>query len=257
MVIWIDRNELDDRAIGFDQDVLRRDEVFKVLDIDSTLTEARNDAAAMIAAAHVLAESITLDANSQAETLLSEAKEKYDNSGRLGYAAGLRRGTEDIHDTMQQRVRSERESARLSEQRLVRVVMKAVEQVVLETDRAALLARVGVTLARVIDGESYVSLTVHPEDQMQARLMLEKIAAEAGWEGGFDVLVDASAGVGSCLCEWDYGVLDAGLNAQFAALRRALLNTSQDTDASPSSGAAWPEESADEAPTTPYFEPTS
>jgi type III secretion protein L len=36
------------------------------------------------------------------------------------------------------------------------------------------------------------------------------------------VVEDAALAPGSCVCEWDDGVLDAGLPAQLAALRQAL-----------------------------------
>lgn len=222
MILWLDRSHRYAPRVGVDADILRADDFAKVLEVDAVLARAQEEAARIVAEAQAHADAIQAEAREAAAASAASAEERYQASGRLGYAAGLRRALDTAHDTMQYRVREEREAARRSRARLAGIVMKAVEQVVLETDRDALFARISVTLQRLIDNESYLSLTVHPDDAARARRMLTDAAAKAGWLGGFEVVADPAAQDGSCVCEWDYGILVTGLDAQLAAIRRAL-----------------------------------
>ncbi|MCY0387068.1 type III secretion system stator protein SctL [Robbsia sp. Bb-Pol-6] len=233
MILWLNRSQHDVPRVGVDADVLRADEFAAVLDIDAALVRAQDEAARIVAEARERADAIHEEALAAAQASAASAQERYIASGKLGYAAGLRRALESAHETMQYRVREEREAARRTRARLAGIVMKAVEQVVLETDRDALFERIGVTLQRLIDSESYLSLTVHPGDAARARRMLAEASTKAGWIGGFDVIADAAARDGSCVCEWDYGILVTGLDAQLAAIRRALF---QNVDTAPEAG---------------------
>jgi type III secretion protein L len=254
MVIWLDHAARDGWSLGLDQDVLSGDDFATLMDLDATLAQARADADALLSAARDEASAILLDAQQHADALNAELDAKFASSGRLGYAAGLQRGIDEMHRTIQEHVRGEQHSARLAQERLAGLVMKAVEQVVLESDRDALLARVGATLARVIDGESYVTLTVSADDHAATRRMLTQIAEQAGWSGGFDVRIDPAAAPGTCLCEWDCGVLDASLSAQFTALRRALNVSARSVAASMEQGA---EQATHVAPPLAAQPPTS
>ncbi|MFM0735965.1 type III secretion system stator protein SctL [Paraburkholderia xenovorans] len=231
MVIWLDHAAREGWSLGIDQDVLSGDEFATLMDLDATLVQARADADALLAAAREEASAIVEAARQEADALTAELDEKFESSGRLGYAAGLQRGIDEIHRTIQSRIRNEQQSARIAQERLAGLVMKAVEQVVLESDRDALFARVGATLARVIDSESYVTLTVCALDHAPTRQMLKQVAEQAGWKGGFDVRIDPDAAPGTCICEWDCGVLDASLPAQLTALRRALKHNARSTTA--------------------------
>lgn len=227
MVIWLDHSAREGCSLGIAADVLRRDEFMKVMDLQATLVQVKAAAAALLDEARTQADAIVAAAQAHADSLQAEGDAKFESSERLGYSAGLERGIQVMHLAMQNSVCGAQKATHRAQERLAQVVMKAVEQVVLESDRDALLARVGATLARVIDSQSYVTLTVCAEDHARARRMLNRIAEQEGWTGGFDLRIDAAAAPGSCLCEWDSGMLDASLAAQLAALRRALQQTAR------------------------------
>jgi type III secretion protein L len=223
MILWLNQGERYPAHLGVEGEVLRAGDFAAVLDADATMARAQACASEIVAAAQETADALLQAAQDAAEQSAARAEERFIASGRLGYAAGMRRALDEAHGAMQLQVREARESAVLSQRRLAGVVMKAVEQIVLETDRDALFARIGLTLQRLIDSESYLTLRVHAEDVVRARLALQQAAESAGWRGGFDVLVDTDAALGSCVCEWDFGVLVTGLDSQLAAIRRALL----------------------------------
>jgi type III secretion protein L len=224
MVIWLDHATRDSLSLGIEGGVLKGEDFATLMDVTATLAQARADAEAALSEAHDDASSVLERARQQAIELTSELEVRLENSSRLGYADGLQRGIDEVHRSIRNQVNDQRQNALSLQQRLAEIVMKAVEQVILETDRAALFTRVGWTLARVIDTHAYVTLTVSESDRERAFQMLEKLAAEHGtWTGGFDVQVDPKAHAGNCVCEWDCGVLDASLDGQLEALSRAIL----------------------------------
>jgi len=223
MILWLNQGERYPAHLGVEGEVLRAGEYAALLDADATLARAHASANEIVAAGREAAESLLRAARDAADECVRQAEERYAASGRLGYAAGLRRALDEAHMAMQVQVYEARHAAVLSQQRLAGVVMKAVEQIVLETNRNALFARIGLTLQRLIDSESYVTLRVHADDAVRARVALQQAAERAGWHGGFDVIAQAEAALGSCVCEWDYGVLVTGLDNQLAAIRRALM----------------------------------
>lgn len=223
MILWLNQGERYPAHLGVEGDVLRAGDYAALLDADATLARAHTSAKAIVAAAQEAADALLHAAQNAADESTLRAEERYAASGRLGYAAGLRRALDEAHRSMQLQVHDARRVAIQSQRRLAGVVMKAVEQIVLDMDRNALFARIGVTLQRLIDSASYVTLRVHADDAVRARITLQQAAERAGWQGGFDVIVASDAALGSCVCEWDYGVLVTGLDSQLAAIRRALI----------------------------------
>jgi len=223
MILWLNQGERYPEHLGVEGEVLRAREYAALLDADATLARAYTSANEIVAAGQEAADALLQAARDAADESAVRAEERYAASGRLGYAAGLRRALDEAHMTMQLQVHEARQVAIQSQRRLAGVVMKAIEQIVLETNRNALFARIGLTLQRLIDSESYVTFRVHADDAVRARVALQQAAERAGWHGGFDVIVEADAALGSCVCEWDFGVLVTGLDKQLAAIRNALL----------------------------------
>lgn len=248
MILWLNQGERYPAHLGVEGEVLRAADFAALLDADATMARAHAAASEIVAAAREEADALRQAAREAADQSAARAEERFAASGRLGYAAGMRRALDEAHGAMQLQVFKARQSAVLSQRRLAGVVMKAVEQIVLETNRDALFARIGLTLQRLIDTESYLTLRVHADDVRRARIALQQAAESAGWRGGFDVIVEADAALGSCVCEWDFGVLVTGLDSQLAAIRRALLAQPDEAalSAGPTADTPRPSAGADE-----------
>jgi type III secretion protein L len=230
MIIWLDPNRPTgpQLALALTDGVLSADEFACALDVREAYARAHEAGIAVANAAHERAQMILHDARTQAEALDRASALRRAENEAAGYDDGRRAALEDVHHALQAQMGAEREALRRAESRLAATVMRAVEQVVLETDRAALYARTRMTLQRVIDTQAYVCLRVHPVDAAHAKETLEVASRLAGWTGGYEVVSDAQLRHGDCCCEWDYGVLDAGLEAQLNAIRRALVLAAQD-----------------------------
>ncbi|CAJ0802003.1 Yop proteins translocation protein L [Ralstonia psammae] len=218
MVIWLRR----DAALGVGSDVIRAEDYRHVVDLDAAwqAVQAARDAA--VADAHAQAEAIVAEARATADEILRQADQRAQRSAKLGYAAGQRRALEDFHASMATRAHDDAEATRREEDRLATTVMQAVEQVVLETDRQALFARVAATLGRVLQSQSRLTVRVCADEIDAARAAFAKAVQTGTLNAAFEVLADDRAELGHCQCEWDHGVADASLRVQLAALRQAL-----------------------------------
>ncbi|CAJ0692890.1 HrpE/YscL family type III secretion apparatus protein [Ralstonia pickettii] len=218
MVIWLRR----DAALGVGSDVIRAEDYRHVVDLDAAwqAVQAARDAA--VADAHAQAEAIVAEARATADEILRQADQRAQRSAKLGYAAGQRRALEDFHASMATRAHDDAEATRREEDRLATTVMQAVEQVVLETDRQALFARVAATLGRVLQSQSRLTVRVCADEIDAARAAFAKAVQTGTLNAAFEVLADDRAEPGHCQCEWDHGVADASLRVQLAALRQAL-----------------------------------
>ena len=96
--------------------------------------------------------------------------------------------------------------------------------VVAEPVRVALLRRASLAVARSIDDATHLTVTVAPADAPSANRLFGELAREASPPLNLEVVVDDALDEGTCVCEWDYGVVESSLRAQLASLERALAN---------------------------------
>jgi type III secretion protein L len=170
------------------------------------------------------------DAEARAAAIVADAERRTAGATRLGYAAGHRQGLADAHARMEAGARAGREALMAMRERLAAVVFAAARKLLTEAPRESLFRRAADLVGAELEQASFLSVTVHPDDAAHVR----QVFGRPGWTLRPTVVEDAALAPGSCVCEWDDGVLDAGLPAQLAALRRAL---GQALDAAPDPGA--------------------
>jgi type III secretion protein L len=219
MVIWL---KSDPKAVAIDADVVRAEELGRVTDLSEALEALDELVQATMCDATKRATELVEAARREADAFVEAAWRKFHNSARLGYAAGHRRAVADAHARFLASLRSEQEQLHGSADRLSRIVMKAVEQVIAESDRDALIRRVALTVARSIDDATHLGVTVSPVDAERAQRLFGELGQGAVPPLNIDVIVDDQAEAGNCICEWDYGVVEANLGVQLAGLGRAL-----------------------------------
>jgi len=232
MVIWL---KSDPKVVALDADVVRAEEVGRVAKLGDALEALDELVASTMGDATARARALVEQARCEADALVAAARRKFENSSRLGYAAGHRRALADVHGWFLAAARDEQEQLHGSAERLSRIVMKAVEQVIAESDRDALMRRVAVTVARAIDDATRLNVTVSPADAERAQRLFGALGQAAAPALSVEVLVDDQAAAGTCICEWDDGVVEANLGVQLASLARALASGAAPA-AAPTSG---------------------
>ncbi len=221
MAIWLKRQP---KVLAVDTDIVRAGELARLVELSDALGALDEVVQATMQAATARARELVETARREADAFVEAARRKFDNSARLGYAAGHRRAIAEAHERMLARTRDEYEELQASSDRLARLVMRAVEQVVAETDRDALMRRVMQAVSRSIDDAANLTVTVAPGDAERAKRLFGELVRDASPPLNVEVVVDDEAGDGTCVCEWDYGVVESNLRAQLAGLQRALVH---------------------------------
>ncbi|TAM85196.1 HrpE/YscL family type III secretion apparatus protein [bacterium] len=221
MAIWL---KTQPKVLAVDTDIIRAGDIARVIELSDALGALDEVVQATMQAATERARELVETARREADAFVEAAKRKFDNSARLGYAAGHRRAIAEAHERFLARARDEREELRASSDRLARLVMRAVEQVVAEVDRDALMRRVMLAVSRSIDDAANLTVTVAPGDAERAKRLFGELVRDAAPPLNVEVVVDDEADEDTCVCEWDYGVVESNLRAQLAGLERALAN---------------------------------
>lgn len=171
-------------------------------------------------------------AQAEAKQRLAAAVAEAKQSGERGYAEGLARGREEAAsqwaaESLREGASAKRRLMRQT-QRLSEIVSSAVERVVEQEDRTALYKRALRSITRVMKDAPLLTLRVSQDDEEHARQALDSVL-EQGDVPTIELVCDAVLAPGSCLFESDLGVVDAGLETQLAAIKRACARAARET----------------------------
>lgn len=219
MVIWLRQSV---GAIGVDADVVRKEDLGRLVSLDEVYKTVQEDCARTLEQARIEAELILENAQVHADKLLVDARRTFEDSARAGFAAGHQRGLDDWHAIAAQGMVKTRLALHRMRERLAQLVVQAVEQVVAVEDRSAMFRRVGAVLEKLIADSKFMKIMVNSDELDTARADFAAIADEAGWKLPIEVVGSDRLELGSCVCEWDYGALDASIPKQLSAIRRAV-----------------------------------
>lgn len=219
MVIWLRSPR---GGIGISSDVLRATEFAQLLELDRASHHFEHRAEELLAIAQREADAMRQTVTDEGERVLQAAQTKYDNAARLGYEAGRRRALCDAHEAMLLGAAREHELMTTLRERIADMVMRTVTRVLGEADREALFAQIAVSISRSLEGASFLTVRVAASDADHASRAFRRACEEHRWPINPEVVSDAAALPGSCVCEWDHGLVEAGLPAQLRAIECAI-----------------------------------
>ena len=243
MVIWLRSPR---GGIGVGQDVLRAGDVAGLVALDGTAEQCRAQAESLIAAAEEEAEALRQAARDEAARMIEAARAEYDTAEQRGYEAGAARALEDAQETMLRGAEEGHDALLALRERIADVVLRTVARTLGDADRDALFARIGADLSRHLDDASYLAVRVAPEDVDAATRAFRAVCEEHRWQLNPMVTADPDAEAGSCVCEWDHGIVAGGLPLLLDALERAIGALKGGAGESGEDGAAEEDEEEDE-----------
>ncbi|MCC4632084.1 type III secretion system stator protein SctL [Xanthomonas dyei] len=209
-------------AVGLDCDVIPREALACVLELDAAAAQVHARCAQTLGDARTQAQALINDAQQQAEAILQDAQEKAERSARLGYAAGLRRQLDAWNERGLRHAFAAEDAAQRARARLAEIVAHACAQVLYGHDPAALYARAAQALDGALDEAKALRVSVHPDAVDDARRAFDAAAAAAGWSMPVDLCGDADLALGACVCEWDTGVFETDLRDQLRSIQRVI-----------------------------------
>ncbi|MGF6768165.1 type III secretion protein L [Paraburkholderia sp. GAS199] len=247
MAIWLKRarSAFDDESaggvisrVGAASDVIPRasfgdlvsiDEAYAALAVERErlLAQARDEAARIVDAGH-----------QQAASIAEAAQREYDTASELGYRDGCDRALADWMERLADVANAQNQLQVRMRERLAQIVASAVEQIVRTERHEALFERALGTVDRIVEGATYLRVAVHPDDHGEAKATFDRLASrwrELGQPIPLSVIADKRLDPGSCVCESDFGTVDASLDTQLRAMRsavsRALKRSVEEADA--------------------------
>ena len=204
--------------------------------VDQMINSAKEEAAAIIAEAKVIAEQSSNEALQQVDRIKQQA---YDDGYQKGQQEGYIQGKKSGLDEMQVLINDAAEKA----QRMLTTGEKEAKEMILAAERQIIeiaLAVAGRILACQVEENPMIVLPivkkalekVRDQEQIVLRVSADdyEVVVQAkqefqnivGREQALTISVDRTIERGSCIVDTSYGLVDAKIDTQFDALKKAL-----------------------------------
>ena len=170
------------------------------------------------------AENILATAREEAAKTAEAAREAYAAEKERGYADGLMEGKMEMAERMMDTVSAGVDYLEGLEDTIVDLVMNAMRKVVDgfdDKERVVGVVRKALGYAR---SQKRVVLRVCPEDAEIVHAEMAALLRDFPGIGILDVATDPRLEKGACILESELGLIDAGLDVQLAAIRKAFLS---------------------------------
>lgn len=188
---------------------------------------ARAQADAIVAQARRDADAVIAESRTQSKAATQAAAQALEKARRDGHAQGLVDATTDWTERVVRQAMDSQRSLQRQSERLAHIVSSAVDRVVEHADREALYRRAVRTISKVVKDTAALTLRVPETDGPSAQAAMDSVMQFICADLTIEVVPDASLSEGSCLFESDEGVIDAGLETQLAAIKRAVVRAAQ------------------------------
>jgi type III secretion protein L len=224
MVVWFRHGSC---TVGVEDGVIRAADFAALTSLQAAADSVEDQRQRMLAEAQQQLELQRVALQAEMEATLAMAREELER----GYRDGLARGTEEAaarwaETALRDAGSTQRSLARQTE-RLTSIVSLAVERVVEPDDRPALYRRALRTITKLLKDVPMLTLRVPEADRDNAQRAVDAVVQQLGHHIPIEVVADAALPEGSCLFESDQGVIDAGLDTQLAAIKRAVSRAAQ------------------------------
>lgn len=189
--------------------------------VDPAAKVVRAQDHAALVEAHALLE----QARGQADAIVAGANEAFQAERQRGYADGREQALLDQAEKMIETVGRTVEYFAGIENEMVDLVMSAVHKVVDGfDDREKIIVVVRNALA-VVRNQKQMTLRLNPSEVEVVRSQINELLAAYPGVGYLDLLADGRLQPGACILESEIGMVEASLNGQLEALRRAFQRT--------------------------------
>ena len=229
MVIWLRSDRMLPEAasahVGAHQDVVPRAAFGALMEIGDGYEQLAADREAILAAARDEAAAIVAAAHDEAAGVLADARDEYDRAAERGYRDGEQRALADWVERLGEAGADQRRAQLKMRERIAGIVTVAVEQIVKVQQSDQLFERARSAVDRIVEGATWLRVVVSPVDYDKACIAFERLSArwrESGRPFPLSVVADKRLEPGSCLCESDFGAIDASLATQMRAMRLAV-----------------------------------
>ena len=175
--------------------------------------------------AYLDAQGIIAEAKKQAEQIIADAQQEYENQKQQGFEDGLTEGRMEMAEKMVDSVAKSVDYFSDLEGRMVELVVKALKKIVGEMDaRERIVAIVRHALA-VARNQAKITIRACPGEVEVLQEKLADIMRPYPAINFIDIVPDSRLSEGGCILETDIGVVDASVDVQLAAIEKSLAKS--------------------------------
>lgn len=164
-------------------------------------------------------------ARAQAEAIVAGAQAAFEAERKRGYAEGTEAALLDQAEKMIETVGRTVDYFARVENEMVELVMQAVRKVVDGFDSRETVMIVVRNALAVVRNQKHMTLRLHPEEVEVVRTRVNELLAAYPGIGYLDIMADARLVRGACILESEIGMVEASLDGQIEALRKAFQRT--------------------------------
>lgn len=173
--------------------------------------------------AYLKAEEVIALARNKAAGIIKDARRAFEAEKKRGYDEGMEAGNQKISEVMIESVARSVENFSEFENDVIEVVGDALRKILGEIDSEELISRVVKSALATVRNQKKVTVIVNPSDAEVVRNQVNELLSEYPAINTIDVLTDARVNAGGCKIETEMGVVDASLEVQLEAIRKALI----------------------------------
>lgn len=189
-----------------------------VLGIDPACKVVRADELREMRAAH---EVIAL-ANAQADAILQEAREEFEAERVRGFEQGKEEARLEQAELMIENVSRTVDYFSKVEGRMVDLVMQAVRKIVDDFDEKERVLITVRSVLSVVRNQKHMTLRLNPQQVQTVQGRVNEILAAYPGVGYVDIVADSRLKADACILESDIGLVEASMEGQLEALRKAF-----------------------------------
>ena len=161
-------------------------------------------------------------ARAQADAIVAGAQAAYEAERERGYAEGTETALLDQAEKMIETVGRTVDYFASVEHKMVELVMQAVRKVVDGFDNRETVMIVVRNALAVVRNQKHMTLRLHPDEVDIVRARVNELLAAYPGIGYLDLMADARLLHGACILESEIGMVEASLDGQIEALRKAF-----------------------------------
>lgn len=169
------------------------------------------------------ARSLLEQARDQAAAIQAQAREEFVRERERGHAEGLEAGKQVMAERIMAAAVRSMDGLAAMEEEMVNVVIQALKKIIGEMDDRERLVRIVRTALNMVRNEKKVILRVPPAQADTATSALSELQRDHPGITILEVVADPRLAGDDCVLESDLGIVDAGLDNQIEAIRKALI----------------------------------
>ncbi|MFH0787907.1 MAG: HrpE/YscL family type III secretion apparatus protein [Pseudomonadota bacterium] len=175
---------------------------------------------------YVEADNILQKAQQEAENVIAAARETYEEEKKRGYQEGFSEGKMSVSEQMMNTVTQSVDYVGSIEEKVAEIVIMALKKIIgQEINDPAFILKIVRNALNMVKNQQQVTIRVSPLQVERVKEKLHEIMSDLPEIRFIDVVPDQRLNDDDCILETEIGVVDARIDVQIEAIRKALLKS--------------------------------